>query len=65
MRFPDAFARFMQPPYVAELHPLDEAHVRLLISPHGRAIRSAELPLTDDGAWLCWNGIAAIFETGD
>lgn len=56
-------ARFMQPPYVAELHPLDDAHVRLLISAHGEAIRAVDLPQTSDGAWLCWNGIVAIFET--
>lgn len=57
------YARFIHEPYRAELHPLDETHVRLLISAHGEAIRTVELPLTADGAWLCWNGIAAIFET--
>jgi hypothetical protein len=56
-------ARFMQPPYLAELHPVDDVHVRLLISAHGEAIRTVELPMTSDGAWLTWNGIVAIFET--
>lgn len=57
------YARFIQEPYRAELHPVDgAAHVRLLISAHGEAIRTVELPLTADGAWLCWNGIVAIFE---
>lgn len=57
------YARFIRESYVAELHRLDERHVRLLISVHGEAIRSVELPLTADGAWLCWNEIVAIFET--
>jgi hypothetical protein len=56
-------ARFMQPPYAAELHPVDGAHVRLLISAHGEAIRTVELPMSRDGAWLCWNGIVAVFQS--
>jgi hypothetical protein len=59
----DEVARFMQPPYMAELHPIDMSHVRLSISAHGELIRMVELPLTDDGAWNCWNGIVAMFET--
>jgi hypothetical protein len=57
-----AFARFMQSPYLAELHPIDEHQVRLSISAHGEMIKTVELPLTDDAAWLAWNGIVAIFE---
>lgn len=56
-------ARFMQPPYLAELHPVDETHVRLSISAHGELIRTVELPLADDAVWLCWTGIVAIFES--
>jgi hypothetical protein len=56
-------ARFIQDPYVAELQPVDDAYVRLLVLAHGEAIRTVDLPLTADGAWLCWNGIVAIFET--
>lgn len=55
-------ARFIQEPYRAELHPIDGAHVRLLISAHGEPIRTVELPLTEDAAWICWNGVVAIFE---
>jgi len=57
-----AFARFMQPPYLAELHPIDESHVRLSLSAHGELFKTVLLPLTDDAAWLAWNGIVAIFE---
>jgi hypothetical protein len=59
----DEVARFMQPPFTAELHPIDASHVRLAISAHGELIRTVELPLTADGAWICWNGIVAMFET--
>ncbi len=60
---PGESARFMWPPYLAELHPVDASHVRVAISAHGELIRTVELPLTDDAVWLCWNGIVAIFET--
>jgi hypothetical protein len=53
----------MQSPFTAELHPIDASHVRLSISAHGELIRTVELPLSEDGAWLCWNGIVAVFET--
>lgn len=56
------FARFMQPPYLAELHPLDASHVRLSISVHDELLRTVGLPLTQDAVSLCWNGIVAIFE---
>lgn len=55
-------ARFMQPPYMAELHLIDTSHVRLSISAHGEILRSVELTMTKDGAWIAWNGIVAIFE---
>jgi hypothetical protein len=57
-------ARFMWPPYVAELQVIDAANVRLALSAHGELIRTVELPLTKDAAWLAWNGIVAIFESG-
>jgi hypothetical protein len=59
---PDAFARFIQHPYLAELHQIDASHVRFSISAHNEIIKTVELPLTDDAAWLAWNGIVAIFE---
>lgn len=58
----DEVARFMQPPYLAELHPIDTSHVRLSISAHGEILRTVELPMTEDGAWIAWNGVVAIFE---
>lgn len=56
------FARFMQPPYLAELHPIDGFQVRLSISAHDELIKTVVLPLTEDAAWLAWNGIIAVFE---
>lgn len=57
-----ALARFMQPPYLAELHAIDVSNVRLSISADGELIKAVLLPLTKDAAWLAWNGIVAIFE---
>lgn len=59
---PDTFARFIQHPYLAELHPIDASHVRFSISARGEIIKTVLLPLTDDAAWFAWNGIVAIFE---
>ncbi|HEX3464241.1 MAG TPA: hypothetical protein VHS78_09375 [Candidatus Elarobacter sp.] len=59
---PGEVARYLWPPYRAELHPVDASYVRLSISAHDELIRTVELPLTDDAVWICWNGIVAIFE---
>jgi hypothetical protein len=56
-------ARFIWPPFIAELDAIDESSVRLSLSAHGELIRTVELPLTADAAWLAWNGIAAVFES--
>ncbi len=56
-------ARFMWPPHVAELQVIDASNVRLSLFAHGELIRTVELPMTDDAAWIAWNGIVAIFET--
>lgn len=55
-------ARFLQPPYEAALHAVDDGHTRLSILAHGECIRTVDLPLTRDAMWLTWNGIVAIFE---
>ena len=56
------WARFMWPPFLAELHYIDDSTVRLSLSMHSELIRTVALPATDDAAWLCWNGIVALFE---
>jgi hypothetical protein len=58
----DRNARFIWPPYLAELEPLDTANARLALSSHGQLIRTIELPMTDAGATLASDGIIAVFE---
>jgi hypothetical protein len=55
-------ARFMWPPYIAELEAIDDLNLRFSVSAHGELLRTVELPMTSDAAWLAWNGIVAIFE---
>jgi hypothetical protein len=62
-QFDGEVARFMWPPYAAELQVIDARNVRLALSAYGELIRAVELPLTKDAAWLAWNGIVAIFES--
>lgn len=54
--------RFTARPYLAELHLIDEGRARLSLSAHGELLKTIELPMTSDAAWLAVNGIAAVFE---
>jgi hypothetical protein len=58
----DDAVRFMWPPYLAEVQAIDDKHARLSLSAHGELLRTIELPMTQDAAWLAVNGIAAVFE---
>jgi hypothetical protein len=55
-------ARFMWPPYVAELEPLSPDVVRLGLSSEGELIRTIELPMDQSSAQIAADGIIAVFE---
>jgi hypothetical protein len=55
-------ARFMWPPYHAEVERLNPVTVRLALSAHGELIRTIELPMTAQSAKLAADGIIAVFE---
>jgi hypothetical protein len=57
------YARFIQEPHRAELHPVSGSQVRLSFLLHGALVRTVELPLTTDAVWLAWTGIVAVFES--
>jgi hypothetical protein len=55
-------ARFMWPPYSAELQPLDATHVRLAMSVSGKLARTVEYQMDSASARLVADGIMALFE---
>ena len=55
-------ARFMWPPYTAELQLLDHSHVMVAFSAHGQLVRTVEYVMDTASAKLVADGIIAVFE---
>jgi hypothetical protein len=55
-------ARFMWPPYAAELALLDEEHVRVALSSSGQLVRTVQYVMDAASARLIADGIIAMFE---
>ncbi len=58
----DDVARFMSPPYHAELELISAGPVRLALSAHGQLVRTVEYQINDAAAKSIADGIIAIFE---
>ncbi|HEV2738695.1 MAG TPA: hypothetical protein VGU66_08965 [Candidatus Elarobacter sp.] len=58
----DDVARFMWPPYKAELELIAVGRVRVALSVEGQLVRTVEYDMSDASAKLIADGIMAVFE---